>query len=64
MKQICAWVSKASLVMLLMCAVMLAIVDCGTAEWVIMLLSVGMMVILFALSTLMLRKSDKKEEQK
>lgn len=62
MKQICALASKASLVMLLMCAAMLFIVDFGTAEWVVTVLSVIMMGILFAVSTLLLRKKDKKEE--
>lgn len=63
MKQVCALASKASLVMLLMCAVMLFIVEVGTAEWVVTVLSVIMMSILFAVSTLLLRKKDKKEEE-
>lgn len=61
MKQICGLASKASLVMLLMCVVMLFVVDYGTAEWVVMMLSVIMMGVLFAVSTLLLRRKNKEE---
>lgn len=63
MKQICALASKASLVMLVMCAVMLFIVDPGSAEWVVTVMSVVMMGILFAVSTWLLRRNKKDEEE-
>ena len=60
MKQICSLASKAALAMLLMCVVMLFLVTPGSAEWVIMVISVGMMTILLVVSVLLLRRERKK----
>lgn len=63
MKQMFSFAAKAALAMLLMCAIMLFIVTPGSAEWVIMVISVGMMAVLLAVSTWLLRRESKKGEE-
>lgn len=58
-----SFAAKAALAMLLMCAIMLFIVTPGSAEWVIMVISVGMMAALLAVSTWLLRRESKKGEE-
>lgn len=62
MENFCAFISKASLALLLLNAVMLAFVRPGSAEQVITLLSVVMMAVLFAVSSAKLHRQCAKGE--
>lgn len=56
LENFCALISKAAFALLLVNCAMLFIVERGSAEQVITILSIAMMAVLFALSTAKLRK--------
>ena len=62
MKQVFSIAAKAAMAMLLMCVIMLFIVTPGSAEWVIMVISCGMMAVLLAVSAWLLHRENKKGE--
>lgn len=55
----CAMISKAAFALLLVNCAMLFVVERGSAEQVITVLSIAMMAVLFTLSTAKLRKISK-----
>lgn len=64
MEGICGMVSKAALALLIMNGLMLFVVEAGSAEQTITLLSIGMMLTVFVVSTALLRKCIKKKCKK
>ena len=63
MRSVLEFALKAALFLLLANIVMLFIVDFGTAEWYITVVSVGLMLLLSVIVLLMIKKLDKEEKK-
>ena len=62
MRSVLEFALKAALFLLLANIVMLFIVDFGTAEWYITVVSVGLMLLLSVIVLLMIKKLDKEKK--